>query len=54
MSSKGRPEGESTPKRFSAGGSPVSPKGRPEGESGPERVSAKGGPAGAPQDVTHE
>jgi len=54
MSPMGRPEGESTPKRVSAEGRPVSPKGRPEGESGPERVSAKGGPAGAPPDVTHE
>jgi len=42
MSPKGRPEGESTPKRFSAEGSPVSPKGRPEGESAPKRFRAEG------------
>ena len=45
MSPKGRPEGESAPKRVSAEGSPVSPKGRPEGESAPKRVSAEGSPA---------
>src|SRR5512139_4134571 len=44
MSPKGRPEGESTPKRASAEGSPVSPKGRPEGESTPKRASAEGSP----------
>jgi YfiH family protein len=44
MSPKGRPEGESAPKRVSAEGSPVSPKGRPEGESAPKRVSAEGSP----------
>ena len=45
MSPKGRPEGESAPKRVSAEGSPVIPKGRPEGESAPKRVSAEGSPA---------
>ena len=40
-SPKGRPEGEFTPKRVSAEGSPVSPKGRPEGESGPERPARR-------------
>ena len=47
MSPKGRPEGESAPKRFSAEGSPVSPKGRPEGESAPKRCSADGRPVSA-------
>jgi len=47
MSPKGRPEGESHPKRASAEGSPASPKGRPEGESDPKRASAEGGPASA-------
>src|SRR5512145_2232542 len=42
MSPMGRPEGESSPKRVSAEGSPVSPMGRPEGESSPKRVSAEG------------
>ena len=41
MSPKGRPEGESAPKRDSAEGSPVSPKGRPAGESGPERAARR-------------
>ena len=45
MSPKGRPEGESAPKRVSAEGSPVPPKGRPEGESAPKRVSAEGSPS---------
>jgi len=47
MSPKGRPKGESGPKRVSAEGSPVSPKGRPEGESGPKRVNAEGNPVSA-------
>ena len=47
MSPMGRPEGESTPKRVSAEGSPVSPMGRPEGESTPKRVSAEGSPVNA-------
>ena len=47
MSPKGRPEGESAPKRFSAEGSPVSPTGRPEGESPPKRLSAEGSPVSA-------
>jgi len=42
MSPKGRPEGESAPKRVGAEGSPMSPKGRPEGESGPKRFGAEG------------
>jgi hypothetical protein len=41
MSPKGRPEGESAPKRVSAEGSPVSPKGRPKGESVPERAARR-------------
>ena len=43
MSPKGRPEGESAPKREarSAQGSPMSPKGRPEGESAPKRVARR-------------
>jgi hypothetical protein len=32
MRPKGRPEGESTPQRDSAEGSPVSPHGHPQGE----------------------
>jgi hypothetical protein len=44
MSPKGRPKGESGPKRVSAEGSPGSPKGRPEGESAAMRVSAEGSP----------
>jgi hypothetical protein len=47
MSPKGRPEGESAPKRLSAEGGPVSPKGRPEGESAPKRLSAEGSPMSA-------
>jgi general secretion pathway protein K len=48
MSPKGRPEGESAPKRAARRGSPLSPKGRPEGESAPKRaapVSARTLPA---------
>ena len=41
MSPKGRPEGESAPKRVSAEGRPVSPMGRPEGDSGPERAARR-------------
>jgi hypothetical protein len=41
MSPKGRPEGESAPKRVSAEGSPVSPKGRPKGESVPEHAARR-------------
>jgi hypothetical protein len=48
MSPKGRPEGESVPKRVSAEGSSVSPKGRPECESAPKRFSAEGSPLSAP------
>ncbi len=44
MRPKGRPEGESTPKRVGAEASPVRPKGRPEGESTPKRVSVVGRP----------
>ena len=44
MSPKGRPEGESAPKRVSAEGSPLSPKGRTEGEPAPMRVSAERSP----------
>ena len=53
MSPKGRPEGESALKRFSAEGSPVRPKGRPEGESSPKRFSAEGGPVsvGSPASI---
>jgi hypothetical protein len=47
MSPKGRPEGESTPKRSSAEGSPLGPKGRPEGESAPKRFGAEGNPVSA-------
>jgi len=45
MSPKGRPEGESAPKRVSAEGIPVNPKGGPAGESALKRVGAQGSPA---------
>jgi hypothetical protein len=41
MSPKGRPKGESAPKRVSAEGSPLYPKGRPEGASGLERAARR-------------